>query len=120
MTTQDSLLRIFPQPTATLNGRGGSEVNGLPLNTVPQNCEIVLSGLCNSPITKRQEHYLVRIDNLMVFLRVCSAYEGSGYDEYAVIRDVADTPEKQAELLNYARRSIQAICGHVQEGGAAA
>lgn len=120
MNIQDALPRIFPQPTATVNGRGGSEVNGLPRNTVPQNCEIVLSGLSTSPITKRQEHYLVRIDSLLVFLRVCSAYEGSGYDEYAVIRNVADTPEKQAELLDYARRSIQAICGQVREGSTGA
>jgi len=120
MTIQDTLLRIFPQPTATVNGRGGSEVNGLPRNTVPQNCDIVLSGLHTSRITNRQEHYLVRIDNQLIFLRVCSAYPDSGYDEYAVIRDVADTPEKQAELLDYARRSIKAICGQVHEGGVAA
>lgn len=116
MNLESKLRKLFPQQTASFDGRGGSEVNGLPKNTIPENCEILLSGLKNSKILNRQEHYLVQVDETMIYLRVCSAYEGSGYDEFAVIRDSAETSEEKEALLDYARRSIEAICGEVKEG----
>lgn len=109
MDKTEILSQLFPQPTATFDKRG-TEVNGLPKDTVPQNCEVVYSGKSYSPIVKRQDYFLVRVQDVLVFLRVCTAFEGSGYDEYAVIRTVARTEQEQQELESYARKSIDAIC----------
>lgn len=114
MDTKEIFKKLFPQPTATFAGRSGSEVNGLPKGTVPQNCEIVTSGMDWSERLGRQEHYLVRVEGALVFLRVCSAAEGSGYDEFAVIREVAFSERAQAELEAYARDSIKSICRTAQ------
>lgn len=102
------LSELFPQPTATCDKRG-TEVNGLPKDTVPQNCEVVYSGKRYSSIVKRQDHFLVCVHGVLVFLRVCSAHEGSGYDEYAVIHTVARTEQEQQELENYARKAINTL-----------
>ncbi|MNR71772.1 hypothetical protein D3C71_24500 [compost metagenome] len=106
MNKQDILKRIFPQPTATFDGRGGSEVNGLPKNTAPQNCEILMSGLADTKLLGRQEHYLVRVDDALVYTRVCAAGKGSGYDEYAVIHGVAFSEEEKKPLTEWASRFI--------------
>lgn len=118
MDIDNVLRKIFPQDSASFSGRSGTEVNGLPKNTVPANCEIVYSGLKDSPITKRQEHYLVKVDDAMVFLRVCTAHETSDYAEFAVIREVAVSAEAQEKLQAYAYSSIEAICGEVKVGAA--
>lgn len=115
MATKTFLTFLFPQAIDASGGRSGREINGLPKGTVPQNCDILLSGLHSSPITGRQEHYLVRTENVLVFLRVCSAHESSGYEEYAVLRETAETPEEQDALLEYAEKSILSICGHVRK-----
>ena len=110
MNKQDILKRIFPQPTATFEGRGGSEVNGLPKNTAPQNCEILMSGLADTKLLGRQEHYLVQVDDALVYTRVCAAGMGSGYDEYAVIHGVAFFEEDKAQLTERAKRFIESNC----------
>lgn len=109
MTRQELLSLLFPQPTATFDSEG-SEVNGLPRDTVPQNCEVLDSGLGGSELLRRQDHFLVRVAGVLVFLRICTADAQSDYGEYAVIRRVALTPQDQAELLAYAREAIDALC----------
>lgn len=118
MDNSDLLPLLFPHPAATFNTRGGAEVNGLPQNTVPQNCEIVCSGVDTGKFTKRQVHYCVRLNGATVRLRVCDASPDSGYAEFAVVLDVARSTEAGAQLEGYARESIAAICGDVIEGRA--
>ena len=103
------LKKIFPSPNATFNERG-DEVNGLEKNTVPQNCDIVASGLATSHQLGRQEHYLARVDGALVYTRVCAAMEGSGYDEYAVVHGIAFTEADQLQLSQRASRFIDSCC----------
>jgi hypothetical protein len=109
MLRQEILSQLFPQASATFDKRG-TEVNGLPKDTVPRNCEVVDSGKSYGDILRRQDYFLVRVAGVLVFLRVCTADEQSGYAEYAVIRKVAETPQEQEELIGYARQSIASIC----------
>jgi hypothetical protein len=110
MDKQSTIKKLFPNPNATVNGRGGSEVNGLSKNTVPQNCEILASGLADTSLLGRQEHYLVRVDDALVYTRVCTAMEGSGYEEFAVIYDFAVTAEEKRAVTERATRFIASCC----------
>lgn len=110
MDKQGILKQIFPSPKATIDGRGGDEVNNLDKNTVPQNCEIIASGLARTHTLGRQEHYLVRVDDALVYTRVCAAMDGSGYDEYAVIFGVAFTEADKQQLTARANRFIESNC----------
>ncbi len=110
MELKEILKRIFPGENATFSSRGGREVNGLAKNTVPQNCEILVCGLARTYTLGRQEHFLVRVDGVLLYLRVCTAMEGSGYDEFAVIYSVATLDEEKTELEDYARSSITCLC----------
>lgn len=111
MTRQELLSLLFPQPTATFDSEG-REVNGLPRDTVPQNCEVLDSGQGGSELLRRQDHFLVRVAGVLVFLRICTADAQSGYGEYAVIRRVALTQQEQDALVAYAREAIEALCGN--------
>lgn len=102
--------KIFPHPNATFNGRGGEEVNGLGKNTAPLNCEILASGRARTHGLGRQEHYLVRVDDALVYTRVCDAMAGSGYDEYAVVHGVAFTEDDKRQLSERANRFIENLC----------
>jgi hypothetical protein len=110
MNKQDILKKIFPNPNATFSGRAGDEVNGLDANTVPQNCVILASGLADTHQLGRQEHYLVSVDDALVYARVCAAGEGSGYAEYAVVHGVAFTEADQRQLTERATRFINSCC----------
>lgn len=109
MQTQEILKKLFPSPNATFNVRG-TEVNGLVKNTAPQNCEILASGLADTHTLGRQEHYLVRVDDTLVYTRVCAAMEGSGYDEYAVIFGIAVADTEKLQLTERAHRFINSCC----------
>jgi hypothetical protein len=110
MEKLDILKKIFPIPTATFSGRGTDEVNGLPENTVPLNCEILASGVARTHGLGRQEHYLVRVDDALVYTRVCAAMAGSGYAEYAVVHGVAFTEADKEQLTARANRFIEGNC----------
>jgi hypothetical protein len=110
MDKQGILKKLFPNPNATFNGRSGDEVNGLDKGTVPQNGEILASGLAKNQLLGRQEHYLVRVDDVLVHTRVCAAAEGSGYDEFAVIHGIAVTEADQMQLTEWATRFIESCC----------
>lgn len=110
MNKKELLQRIFPQASATVHGRDASEVNGLPKDTVPQNCDILVRAMNRWDAQRKQEHYLVRIDGVMLYLRVCTAMAGSGYDEYAAILRVCGPEDNQAEFESRVRSSIESIC----------
>jgi hypothetical protein len=111
------LTSLFPQRTAIFAGRGGREVNGLPKDTKPANCTVLASGLAKSSRLGRQEHFLVTVDSplssegkAMVYMRICTAYEGSGYDEFAVIYDIVDTAADKERVQERALGFIKTNC----------
>lgn len=75
---------LFPNCTV---GRGGHEANGLQLDAVPQNCEIIDHFHDdNYAEDDLREHYLVKVDGIFVHLRICSAGEwATEYPAFAVI-----------------------------------
>lgn len=94
-------LMLFPEGTCS-NER---EANGLPENSVPKNCTIVDSFVDSrySIPGERREHYLVTVeDGTLIDLRVCSAFPGSGYKEFAAIMRTATSQEdKDALTLSF-------------------
>lgn len=97
--------KMFPE--GTLNGRGGTEVNGLPSGSAPQNVSIIRSWDGNNlsvrpreELRDRRDFYHVTDGEHCALLRVCTAMEGSGYDEFAVIHIVAEHDTPEADALN--------------------
>lgn len=111
MLTSAALAKLFPQARLDAIGRGGTEVNRLAKGTVPQNCEVLAKGVQKRRLSGTQTHYLVKVDSVLVYLRVCDAMENSGYDEYAVILDVAhaDNAAEAARVTGRAQRYIESI-----------
>ena len=107
---QELINRVFPEGDVALRRSSGFEVNGLPKGTQPQGCEILARGLEPDSRGDRREHYLVRVDAVMLFFRICTAMEGSGYDEFVAGRGIAVTYEEQVELRNYAEGWIESMC----------
>lgn len=85
-------------PTGILNGRGGSEVNGLTKGTVPVGT-VLLNGQDKFDKKGRREFYAVEVDGHVALLRVCEAYPDSGYDEFAVVHRIV-SKEDVAEVEN--------------------
>lgn len=104
------LLFQSQKDTITL-GRGGGEVNGLAKNSKPENCNILDNFTTESEFTKTQTHYLVVFQEQLIHLRVCDAYEGSGYDEFAVILFVGDDEESWINVKERFERMKRANYG---------
>lgn len=102
MNLQETLQRMFPLGQVYANRRS-FEVNGLPKNTVPQYGDILASGMEPDSRGDRREHYLVRTDGMLMFFRICTAMESSGYAEFVAGREVAVLEEDQVRLEAYAR-----------------
>lgn len=79
-------------PTGTLNGRDGTEVNGLTKGTVPDGT-ILKNGQDKFHNKGRCELYAVELDGYIAYLRVCEAYPDSGYDEFAVVHRIVKAEE---------------------------
>ena len=105
------LVKLFPQTSATFSGRSGFEVNGLPSGSVPQSCDIIAHAQAPGALSSRRAYYLVRVDGALVFLRICSAMPGSGYDEFAVIRSVELSAQAQPEYEARCVADIASLCG---------
>lgn len=67
--------------------RGGQGADGLAKDSKPENCIIHDSFIdkYSSRPSERREHFLVTVGDTTVYLRICTAMEGSGYDEFAAI-----------------------------------
>lgn len=85
------------------------EVNGLAKGAVPQNCLVLGQG--HQPHSKgdRREHFLVEVEGATLFFRICTAYPGSGYDEYAW-GQMAVTDEQRDELRHYVNGWMERMC----------
>jgi hypothetical protein len=94
-------------PNGTLNGRGGTEVNGLSKGTVPVGT-ILRHGQDKYHNKGRREFYAVELDKHVAYLRVCEAYPGSGYDEFAVVHRIvsAENTEEVKDILDSVSRMI--------------
>lgn len=88
-------------PNGTVNGRGGTEVNGLTKGTRPVGI-ILKEGQCQFTKKERREFFAVELDGHVAYLRVCKAMAGSGYDEFAVIHRIvkADETEEVQDIID--------------------
>jgi hypothetical protein len=101
-----AIAQLFPGKTMT-----GTEVNGLSTGTVPQNCTILQSGKQETYNHGRREFYLVKTEEVLVYLRVCTAWIGSGYDEFAVVCSWEPVDSNDAaEMEHWARESMDILC----------
>ena len=107
MDNRTLLTQIFPRMTHF--GCDDTEVNGLSKDTYPENCEILMSGQ-ERRVHSRREWFLVKVDGVFLFLRICTAAPGCGYDEFAVLHEVAVTEDAQQRLQAYAAEKIKLIC----------
>ena len=102
---------IFPEGIQNLKDE---EINGLPKGVTPINCDVLLSGEGRSKPNERRTHMLLEAGGHLFFLRICSAYQDSGYDEFVVIRQIeeSDTPAGK-KLKEYAQNAITSLCDKV-------
>lgn len=90
------------------------EINGLSKHTYPLGSHIILSGLEKNSRNERREHMLIEAFDQYIHLRICAAMEGSGYDEFVVIHNMAPVnSEAGKELHDYAIQSITSICKEI-------
>ena len=101
-TIKEKVLRmIFPEAGEIRHG--GGEINGLPENTVPQNCTILQA--TPSPWNDDRTFYCVVYENpeykIAINLRVCKAMEGSGYAEFVAVHhfDMLDIDSSNEKIL---------------------
>lgn len=88
MNTENFTKVMFPGAKL---GRGGKEANGLSLDAVPQNCEVIDHFHDNHYAENDlREHYLVKVDGVLIHLRICSAGEWTEYPAFAVILRTGD------------------------------
>ncbi len=89
------------------------EVHGLPMGTVPQNCEVLAGGHARFYWGReRQDIYLVKTEDYLVLLRICPAGPGSGDGAFVVSRGYS--PVQDVLTLNFqttALKSIEILCG---------
>jgi hypothetical protein len=80
------LARVFPAGTVTNPGPKWFEVNGLAKGTMPAEGKVIARGYHKpghmSP-DDRREQFLVELDNHLLYFRICTAGEDSGYNEFA-------------------------------------
>lgn len=106
------LQKLFPIEGITI-AQHGKEVNGLPENTEPQNCEILGKGsekMLSFP-NDRRDYYLVKCGDELAFFRICTAAPGSGYAEFVVLHRVVnevESPQRANDLKDYAFTIINA------------
>lgn len=90
------------------------EINGLDKGTDPFGVNILYAGLETGIRNDRREHMLIEAFGTYIHLRICTAYPGSGYDEFALINNMEYTNDYASkELKEYAIRSINAICSQI-------
>lgn len=90
-----TLLQLFPQPETRL-GRGGGEVNGLAIDCVPKG---TLLGSAMSKFESDRVFHVVDCNDERLYLRVCKAMPGEGYDAFAVIHDRAEVGSARADHM---------------------
>lgn len=109
MSADKTLCKIFPHEGAYL-GRGGDEVNGLPADTVPHGK--IISGVAQ--FEQDRVFHLVDCNDELLYLRVCKAMPGEGYDAFAVIHNRAPINSPKAALMQ--SRFMESLeCGYLKK-----
>lgn len=87
--------------------RGGRlEANGLPQGVVPEGQILARGDDRWKRETERREWFVVAKDGWLFFFRICTAMEGSGYDEFAAcFRAEPHTHDNVVELMRVFQRS---------------
>lgn len=83
--TDSTLLKLFPGVLTSV-GRSGKEVNNLAIDTVPQG---TLLGSAMGPRERDRVFHVIDCNDERLYLCVCKAMPGEGYDAFAVIHDRA-------------------------------
>lgn len=115
MNIHSTLNYLFPAGIVTDCGSylGGSlEVHGLPKGTIPRNCEVLASGRSKFFWGReRQDMYLVKTQDFLIFLRIGPAGPDNGDGEFVVSRGHAPLDDEASlEFQTIARRSIERLC----------
>lgn len=115
MNIQNTMNQLFPAGRVVDCGPalgGALEVHGLPRDTVPQNCEVLAWGQSRFGWgSSRQEVYLVRTADFVVFLRIGAAGPDSSDGEFVTSRAYAPVGDvRSQELQATARKSIAVFC----------
>ncbi len=88
------------------------EVHGLPRGIVPQNCEVLAGGharFCWG--RERQEIYLVKTEDFLVFLRICPAGPGNGDGAFVVSRGYSPVDDELTlDFQTAMLKSIKVLC----------
>lgn len=78
-----------------------SEINGLRKNSIPE-CEIL-----DRFVRDREPDrvfYLIKHEHEVAIIRVCSAYSGAGYEEFAVVHARGDDSESRTQTIDLFNR----------------
>lgn len=115
MDMRSTLTTLFPEGLVIDCGAPKGdllEVHGLPMGTVPQNCEVLAGGHALFYWGReRQDIYLVKTADYLVLLRICPAGPGNGDGAFVVSRGYS--PVDDVMTLNFqatALKSIEVLC----------
>lgn len=102
---------LFPMNAVSVVPRNRStdwEVNGLPKDATPKNCEVLIKGNEVHGNMSRT-HYLVKVGNHVAYLTICLPEFGDSL--FALIRGVAlNGTENADDICKHAKTSISNLC----------
>ncbi len=115
MDMRSTLTTLFPAGLVIDRGAAKGdllEVHGLPKGTVPQNCEVLASGLARLYWGReRQQIYLVKTEDFLVLLRIGPAGPDNADGEFVVSRGYSPLGDKRIlDFQTTALKSIEVLC----------
>ena len=107
MELRDILHEVFPGGTICFCRQNSFEIRGLPKNSEPKGCTVLLHRAHKSARPgERRDDYLVRARDVTLLFRICSADPVRGDTEFVEGRDVAYTAEGQEALERRVRTAL--------------
>ena len=115
MDIGSAMATMFPSGHVIARGPRNAvavEVHGLPLDTVPVNCEVVDYGPSKfSRGRARRDIYLVRTDAFVILLRICAAGPVAEDGAFVISHDYTPLSDGQAQAFQaIARKCIESLC----------
>ena len=115
MDIGSAMATMFPSGHVIARGPRNAvavEVHGLPLDTVPVNCEVVDYGPSKfSRGRARRDIYLVRTDAFVILLRICAAGPEAEDGAFVISHDYTPLSDGQAQAFQaIARKCIESLC----------
>jgi len=88
------------------------EVHGLPIHTLPVNCEVVAHGPSKFSWGRaRRDIYFVKTEVFLVLLHISAAGPDSGDGEFAISRDYAALANRESQVFqSIAQKCIETLC----------